>query len=53
MSKKVTITIVNGVEGKSCYINNRRVCGNKPWGGGTVVYESEVDFDTLMKAINT
>lgn len=38
---KVKITIVQGVEGKSCYINDRRVCGPKPWGGGKLLYEAE------------
>lgn len=38
---KVKITIVQGVEGKSCYINDRRVCGPKPWGGGKVLYEAD------------
>ena len=51
MNNKVTIKFVKGVEGDSCYINDIRVCGNKPWGGGAVVYESEVDFQTIMKAI--
>lgn len=35
----VTITVVNGVEGPSVYINDLRVAGPKPWGGGPVVYE--------------
>lgn len=52
MSKKVKITFVKGVEGYSCYINDNRVCGNKPWGGGKVIYESEADADKIMKLIN-
>ena len=29
--------IVSGVEGKSLYIDETRVAGPKPWGGGTIV----------------
>lgn len=32
--KKHIIEIVQGVEGKSIYINDTRIDGNKPWGGG-------------------
>lgn len=31
--KTVRVCLVQGVEGPSCYINDYRVCGNKPWGG--------------------
>ena len=29
--------IVSGVEGKCLYIDETRVAGPKPWGGGTIV----------------
>lgn len=48
---RVKITIVQGVEGKSCYINDRRVCGNKPWGGGRVIYEAEPYLSDVSKNI--
>lgn len=35
--KILTIDIVCGCEGKSIYIDNYRVAGNKPWGGGTIL----------------
>lgn len=54
MSNKVKITFVKGVEGYSCYINDKRVCGNKPWGGGKIIYESEgeADADEIIELIN-
>lgn len=38
---RVKIQIVQGVEGKSCYINGTRICGPKPLGGGKVIYDAE------------
>ena len=29
--------IVSGVDGKSLYIDDTRVAGPRPWGGGTIV----------------
>lgn len=51
MSVNIKIEIVAGVEGNSCYINGRRVCGNKPWGGGTVIYKGETVIESIMQAI--
>jgi len=36
MGDIVTIEIVSGVEGASVYMNDYRIAGNKPWGGGRV-----------------
>jgi hypothetical protein len=51
MSVNIKIEIVAGVEGNSCYINGRRVCGNKPWGGGAVIYKGETVIESIMQAI--
>ena len=40
--RKIKIEIVSGVEGPSVYINDHRIAGNKPWGGGTVLVSTEV-----------
>lgn len=48
---KVNIKIVQGVEGKSCYINDIRVYGNKPWGGGKVIYEAEPSLSDLNNCV--
>lgn len=34
MDNLIKIEIVSGCEGESLYINNYRVSGSKPWGGG-------------------
>ena len=36
---RVEIEILHGVEGNCVVINNRRVAGNKPWGGGSIIGE--------------
>jgi len=33
-AKKLSLTLVDGVEGQSIYLNDYRIAGNKPWGGG-------------------
>lgn len=49
--EKVNVTIVSGVEGKSIYINDYRICGNKPWGGGTIIEEwKNVDIERFINA---
>jgi hypothetical protein len=44
----VTVTVVTGVEGRSLYVNDYRVLGPKPWGGGAILQEWEVDRDVLL-----
>ena len=38
MSKKVKIEVVKGAGGSALYIDDFRVCGPKPWGGGHVTH---------------
>jgi len=38
---KFKVAVIQGREGLSVYINDYRVAGSKPWGGGTVLYENE------------
>ena len=46
--KKVRVEIIKGVEGLAIYINDYRVAGSKPWGGGqsikawTTVREADI-----------
>lgn len=50
--RKVNIKVVQGVEGKSCYINDFRVCGNKPWGGSLrTLFDIDTDMECIYKAI--
>ena len=50
-NEKVTIEIVNGCEGKSVYINDYRVAGSKPWGGGTVERSWTANKKDILKAL--
>jgi hypothetical protein len=48
----VIVEIVRGVEGQAIYINHIRVCGPKPWGGGTCTASwKNVRIDRIMDAI--
>lgn len=38
MDEKCLIEVVSGPEGPSVYINEYRVAGPKPWGGGNVTH---------------
>lgn len=50
--RPITIEVVKGVAGDSLYINNIRVSGNKPWGGGRVLHEFKTTEKEIDKAIN-
>lgn len=50
-SKKIEILIVKGVEGPSMYINNYRVCGNKPWGGGEAWHKWHATGEDVLTAL--
>ncbi len=46
------IDIVKGVEGHAIYINDFRVVGPKPWGGGEYIKSWEkVKVEDILKAI--
>ena len=48
----VKIEIVSGCEGNSLYINNYRVTGSKPWGGGNVVHTFNAKREDIFRALN-
>jgi len=49
--KLVSIELISGVEGPCICIGNRRVCGNKPWGGGTVQHKWLARREDILKAL--
>jgi hypothetical protein len=51
MSEKIIIEIIRGVEGDCLAIDNRRVAGPKPWGGGEVTKSFKVELSEIIKAI--
>ena len=51
MEEKATITVISGVEGYSIYINNYRIAGNKPWGGGKVICEFKIDKQNILERL--
>lgn len=46
-----TFEIVSGVEGIALYVNDYRVSGPKPWGGGTSLHFWTVPADDLRHAL--
>ena len=51
MSDSMEIEIVKGVEGLALYINQYRVCGPKPWGGGMAIQSWKCTKKDLLTAI--
>ena len=49
--KQVLLTIMRGVEGLAIYVQNYRVAGNKPWGGGKVIAEWKVPTTRVREAL--
>jgi len=49
--EKITIHLINGCEGKSISINEYRVAGNKPWGGGTVEQSWVTTKEEIFRAL--
>jgi len=35
----ISVSIVKGCEGLAIYLNDCRICGSKPWGGGVFLQE--------------
>lgn len=50
--RTVKIELVNGCEGYSVYIDDYRVAGLKPWGGGKVVKTWTAKVADIEKALS-
>lgn len=51
MKKEFTLAVVSGVEGPSVYLDDYRICGRKPWGGGTTLHSFTVRLEDLRAAL--
>lgn len=49
MKKTVTIEVISGSAGDSLYINEYRVAGVKPWGGGKTIATWKIDRERLLQ----
>lgn len=49
----VKVEMVQGVEGMAIYVNDYRICGPKPWGGGRVVRKWMTDVDRVIEGLNS
>lgn len=47
---KAKITYVQGVEGSSIYLNDYRIAGPKPWGGGKIIKEWDIELTDVYRA---
>lgn len=48
---KTKIEIIEGLSGLSLYINDYRVAGSKPYGGGRTVKQWQADVQDLISAL--
>jgi len=51
MESKIKIELVSGVEGNSIYLNDTRICGSKPWGGGSVIKKWTTSIWEIERAL--
>lgn len=51
MANTVEIQIIGGVEGECLAINDTRVAGPKPWGGGSILKTWNVPVEKLKAII--
>jgi len=49
----IIVDVVKGVEGPSLYMQDYRVSGPKPWGGGKKIHTFKVDQKDLRRALAT
>lgn len=47
----IKLTLVTGVSGRNVYLDDERVWGGKPWGGGTVTGEWQLPIDEVKAII--
>jgi hypothetical protein len=45
------VALVSGPAGLSLYINDTRVAGDKPWGGGRMIEDWRVDLTDVKAAL--
>jgi hypothetical protein len=50
-TKTISILYMKGVEGNSFYLNDTRIAGPKPWGGGSIIQEKFCSLDDLASAL--
>jgi len=48
---KILIEVISGKLGQSLSINNMRVCGSKPLGGGSVIQKWNADRENIIRAL--
>jgi hypothetical protein len=51
MTLNLKLDLVKGVEGNSIYLNDYRIAGPKPWGGGTVLQSWRVKAANVLKVL--
>ncbi len=51
MTDVVKVLFIKGIEGACLVVNDNRVAGPKPWGGGQTIHDFEVDKAELLRAL--
>jgi len=47
----ISLLVVSGVEGPSVYLNDFRIAGNKPWGGGKAIHTFTTGYESIRQAL--
>ena len=51
MDREIEVSLIKGVEGNSISLNNYRICGSKPWGGGQVLKTWTTSIKDIQSAL--
>lgn len=51
MKTEFSLTVVRGVSGLCVYLNDYRIVGEKPWGGGTITNTWKVSLKDIVRAL--
>ena len=52
ISETMRLELVAGVEGPSIYLNDERIAGPKPWGGGRITKSYQIKRAQLREILN-
>lgn len=50
-SDKVALELISGPAGNALYLDNHRVAGPKPWGGGRTIWQGSAKRSEVMIAL--
>ncbi len=49
--QQFSLTVIRGVEGTAIYLNDYRIAGPKPWGGGLIIQSWNISLQEIIEAL--